>query len=102
MTTRAAALVAHSGGPTAVINASLMGLLEEAEGQSAIARLYGARFGIEGIVENDFIDLSQVEPGILTAIGQAPSSVLGTSRRPVSPADLDRVLEVCRTRDERF
>ncbi len=65
------ALVAHSGGPTAVINASLLGIVEEARRQPAIASLLGARFGIEGVLEADFIDLFAVEPRVLSAAGQA-------------------------------
>ncbi len=96
------ALVAHSGGPTAVINASLVGLVEEAKRHRAIAGVYGARKGIEGLLTGDFVDLSALPPARLTTIGQATSSALGTSRRAVTPEDLDRVLAVCRARDVRW
>jgi len=80
------ALVAHSGGPTAVINASLLGVVEEARRHPSITSLLGAKFGIDGILEGQFIDLFAVPAATMAAIGQAPSSALGTSRRPVRSA----------------
>ena len=93
------ALVAHSGGPTAVINASLAGIVEEARTQPVIKRLLGARFGIEGILRGDFIDLLAEDPATIAAIARASSSALGTSRRPVTGADIERVLTACRSHD---
>jgi 6-phosphofructokinase len=92
------ALVAHRGGPTAVINASLLGIVEEARRHAGVTSLLGARFGIEGVLAEDFIDLFAVEPRVLSAVGRAPASALGSSRRPVTPADIERVLFVCRAR----
>ena len=51
------AVVAQSGGPTPVINASLLGVIEECRLHAEITSLYGARFGIGGILSEDFIDL---------------------------------------------
>jgi 6-phosphofructokinase 1 len=84
------ALVAHSGGPTAVINASLVGLIQEARRHAAITGLLGARHGVDGILEEDFVDLFAQAPERLEAVAQAPSSALGTSRRALTDADLDR------------
>jgi 6-phosphofructokinase 1 len=46
--------VAHSGGPSSVVNASLLGIVEQARRHPEIATAYGARFGIEGVLEEDF------------------------------------------------
>jgi len=93
------AVVAHSGGPTPVINASLLGVYSEARENRSIRKLLGARYGISGILKNDFIDLSSQSVDVMQAIGHAPSSALGTSRQRV---DMERVLAVFRSRDVRW
>jgi 6-phosphofructokinase 1 len=92
------AIVAHSGGPTAVLNASLLGVVQEAKRDPRITSLLGARFGIDGIIADDFIELLDVAPRTLADACQAPASALGTSRRVVTTPDFDRVLAVCRAR----
>lgn len=98
----AAAVVVHTGGPTPVINASLLGVCEEARRHREIARLYGARFGFDGVLREDFIDLSGQSTETIEAVGHAPSSALGTSRRELSERDLQRILEILRQHDARF
>jgi 6-phosphofructokinase len=93
------ALLIHSGGPSPVINASLAGLVQEARSCPKITQLYGARFGIEGILKDRLIDLFAESAGKIEAIGQTPASVLGTSRKDVDDKELELVLHVCRTRD---
>ena len=53
-------LVVHGGGPTAVINASLYGVVEEAKKSGSIGKVYGAIGGSEGILKENFLDLMQV------------------------------------------
>ena len=96
------ALVAHSGGPTPVINASLLGVVEEARKQPEIARLYGAAFGIAGVLREEFFDLFAESPDTLQAIAGMPSSALGTSRLEVGPAEIEQVLRVFRAHEIRF
>jgi 6-phosphofructokinase len=96
------AVVAHSGGPTPVINASLLGLVEEARLHSEINALYGARFGIPGILQEDFIDLFAQPEDLLQRVGASPASALGSSRYEVSQADLIRMLAIFRSHDVRF
>ena len=91
-------LVAHSGGPTAVINASLAGIVAEARRQTDIKRLYGARFGIEGMLRADFVDLFEQDSATVAAVARSSASALGTSRRTIDEADLERILNVCRDR----
>ena len=96
------ALVAHSGGPTPVINASLWGVVEEARNQRQIAKLYGARYGLDGVLREDFIDLFAQSAHTLEAIAAMPSSALGTSRLEAGRAEIEQVLRVFRTHDIRF
>ena len=96
------ALVAHSGGPTAVMNASLLGVIEESRERSFCQALYGARFGLQGILAEDFVDLFAQPPELLRAIHSAPASALGTSRHEASPQDLSRLLDIFQACDVRF
>ena len=93
---KGAAVVAHSGGPTPVINASLLGIVEEAHMHPEITALYGARFGIAGILSEDFIDLYRQPEATLKAVARTPSSALGTSRREVGAAELAQALSLQR------
>jgi len=92
-------LVIHSGGPSPVINASLVGLLNEARLHPTIGRIYGAAFGIEGILKEQFIDLYAQRPEAVQAIGDLPASALGTSRKDVDDTEMERVIQVCRAHD---
>ena len=91
-------MVLHSGGPTPVVNASLLGVVEEARRQPRITQLLGARFGIDGILQQDFVDLLALDPNRLTAVALSPSSALGTSRRYVDEETLAGILPVLRAR----
>ncbi len=74
-------LIAQGGGPTAVINESVVGaVLESRKISGPDRKIYGARFGIRGILEEDFIDLSQETSHNLELIAKTPSSVLGSTR----------------------
>ncbi len=73
-------LVAQGGGPTAVINQSLVGVVLEARRHSQVRQIYGARHGVRGIVEEDFVDLTQETTANLERVAATPSSALGSTR----------------------
>lgn len=73
-------LVAQGGGPTAVINQSLVGVALEARRFSEVRRIYGARHGVRGIVDEDFVDLTQETSHNLEQVANTPSSALGSTR----------------------
>jgi 6-phosphofructokinase 1 len=73
-------LVAQGGGPTAVINQSLAGVVLEARRFGAVQRVYGARHGVRGIVDEDFVDLTQETSHNLELVAATPSSALGSTR----------------------
>jgi 6-phosphofructokinase 1 len=73
-------LVAQGGGPTAVINQSLVGVALEARRFGNIERIYGARHGVRGIVNEDFVDLTQETHHNLELVAGTPSSALGSTR----------------------
>ncbi len=73
-------LVAQGGGPTAVINQSLAGVVLESRKFRTIERVYGAHHGVRGIVEEDIIDLTQETTHNLEMVANSPSSALGSTR----------------------
>ena len=73
-------LVAQGGGPTAVINQSLVGVALEARRFGDVKLVYGARHGVRGIVDEDFVDLTQETSHNLEAVAATPSSALGSTR----------------------
>ena len=99
--TRGALLVGQSGGATAVINATLAGVVESALDTGAFSRVLGMRNGIEGLLRNDLIDLGTQKPATITALRHTPSAALGTTRRKVTDADLDPILARLREHDVR-
>ncbi len=74
------AVIGQSGGPTAVINQSLVGCVEGLRTCDAIEKIYGAHHAVRGIVDGDLIDLTDVSAERLERIAQTPSSALGSSR----------------------
>jgi 6-phosphofructokinase len=73
-------LVAQGGGPTAVINQSLVGVALEARRFGNVERIYGACHGVRGIVDEDFVDLTQETSHNLELVARTPSSALGSTR----------------------
>ncbi|MCL2348655.1 MAG: 6-phosphofructokinase [Planctomycetaceae bacterium] len=88
------AILGQSGGPTAVINASLCGLIQEALKQRAcIEHVLGMQYGIEGFMQNEVIDLGREKPETIERLKTTPSSALGSCRHKLKDAELPRVLE---------
>ncbi len=73
-------LVAQGGGPTAVINQSLAGVVLEARKFHGVSRVYGAHHGVRGIVNEDLLDLTQETSHNLEMVANTPSSALGSTR----------------------
>jgi ATP-dependent phosphofructokinase / diphosphate-dependent phosphofructokinase len=73
-------LVAQGGGPTAVINQSMAGVALEARRFPGISHVYGARYGVRGIVDDDLVDLGQETVANLEAVAATPAAALGSTR----------------------
>ncbi len=73
-------LVAQGGGPTAVINQSLVGVVLEARRFREVRHVYGARHGVRGIVDENFVDLTQETSHNLELVAGTPASALGSTR----------------------
>ncbi|MFW5711321.1 MAG: diphosphate--fructose-6-phosphate 1-phosphotransferase [Spirochaetota bacterium] len=87
-------LVGQSGGPTVVINSSLRGILEAAAGMRDKPKIYGMRFAIEGLLQRDLIDMSNVASEVIQGLQSTPGSALGSSRYKLQEEDLPRVRAV--------
>jgi 6-phosphofructokinase 1 len=89
-------LVAQGGGPTAVINQSLVGVVLEARRFPAVQRIYGARHGVRGIVNEDFVDLSAETLLNLEGVAATPGSALGSTRDKPDLKYCQQIFEVLR------
>jgi 6-phosphofructokinase 1 len=87
------AVIGQSGGPTMVINQSLVGVIEEAKKHGHIDRLLGARHGVKGIVNEDFIDIKDTPSELLERIAYTPSAALGSTRDKPDQAYCERIFK---------
>ncbi|MGX4643315.1 6-phosphofructokinase [Massilia sp. SYSU DXS3249] len=92
-------LVAQGGGPTAVINQSMVGVALEARRFQHVTRVYGALHGVRGIVGEDFLDLTQETSHNLELVAATPSSALGSTRDKPDAAYCTRIFEVLRAHE---
>jgi len=99
---KANAVVGQSGGPTGVINASLVGVIEEAKKYPRIRNLYGAIHAVAGIVKEDFIDLTKLSADTLEKVAGSPSSALGSSRDKPDGEYCAKILDVFKKHNIRY
>jgi 6-phosphofructokinase len=96
------ALVAQGGGPTAVINQSLVGVVLEARKFPEITRVYGAKHGVRGIVNEEFLDLTQATTHNLEQVGLTPASALGSTRDKPDAEYCRKMFEVMLAHEIRY
>lgn len=87
------AVIGQSGGPTAVINQSLVGVILEARKHAHIGKLLGARHGVRGIVNEDFIDVGKASPELLERIANTPAAALRSTRDKPDKAYCERIFQ---------
>ncbi len=96
-------LVAQSGGPTAVINASVAGVVSEALNQECIEEIYGGMNGVLGILKEELIDLAEESQQNIRGLRYTPASALGTCRFKLKrDAEYERILEVFEAHNIRY
>ncbi|HTR82424.1 MAG TPA: 6-phosphofructokinase [Bacteroidota bacterium] len=97
-------LVAQGGGPTSVVNCSLVGVVEEAKrsGRKKVNGIIGAVHGIDGIINEQLIDLRKEPSVTLKGIHRKPGAALGSCRRKMAEDDYGRIIEVFRKYDVRY
>jgi 6-phosphofructokinase len=99
---RGNAVIGQSGGPTCVINQSLVGVVREALRHSEIGRIYGAVHGIQGVLKQDLIDLKAESAATLDAVAKTPSAALGSVRKKPTPEECQAIFDVLRAHDVRY
>jgi 6-phosphofructokinase 1 len=92
-------LVAQGGGPTAVINQSVAGVVAEARKFPEVERIYGAAHGVRGIVNEDFFDLAQETSANLDAVANTPAAALGSTRDKPDLKYCQDILKVLRAHE---
>jgi len=103
-------LVAQSGGPTSVINASLAGVIQEAGKHESIEEIYGGANGILGILNEELIDINEQKAKTIQGLRYTPAAALGTCRykldfkkKPEKAAqDMERLFEVFQAHNIRY
>lgn len=84
-------VIAQSGGPTAVMNASLVGALAQARRSRTVHRVLGARFGAEGILTGDYVDLTALDEREMEELAATPGAALGSSRYRPTDAEVEEM-----------
>ena len=87
-------LIGQSGGPTAVINASVAGVVAEALNHASIEEIYGSLNGVLGLLGEDFVDLAAESQQAIRGLRYTPGAALGTCRSKLKQAaDFERDVE---------
>ncbi|MGI6225654.1 MAG: 6-phosphofructokinase [Peptococcales bacterium] len=95
-------LIAQGGGPTAVINQSLVGIILESKKYAQVSKIYGALRGIEGIINEDFVDLTQETIQNLEKVAQTPSAALLSTRIKPDSKYCHEIFKVLKAHDIRY
>ncbi|HHT98074.1 MAG TPA: 6-phosphofructokinase, partial [Clostridiales bacterium] len=94
-------VIAQGGGPTAVINQSLVGAALEARKFSQVTKVYGAINGVNGIINEEFLDLTQETTHNLEQVAMTPSSGLFSTRDKPDEAYCREIFHVFKAHDVR-
>lgn len=95
-------LIAQGGGPTAVINQSLVGAVLEARKYPQVTRIYGALNGVSGIINENFLDLTQETEHNLEMVANTSSSALMSTRDKPDEEYCKKMFEVMKAHDIRY
>ncbi|MFG0257086.1 MAG: 6-phosphofructokinase [Phycisphaerales bacterium JB043] len=96
------AVVAQSGGPTAVINQSIVGVVEKLRNCDDIPTIYGSRHGVRGMLIGDFVDFSGHSQDHLDRVAITPSAALGSTRDKPDSQYCERIFETLKKHDIRY
>ncbi len=96
------AVIGQSGGPTVVINQSLVGVIEAAKACGFIDKVFGARHGVSGILADDLVRLDNQSAATLEKVALTPAAALGSVRKKPTPDECLAMFETFRKRDIRY
>ncbi len=92
-------LIVHGGGPTAVINASLYGAVEEAKKHPEVEHIYAAKNGTGGLLKGEIIDLTNEPEEKLALLLQTPGSAIGTSRDALEAPEYEKMAQILKEKE---
>ncbi len=95
-------VVAQGGGPTAVINQSLIGVILKARKFNQVTKVYGAQYGVRGIIDENFLDLTEETSPNLEQVALTPSSALLSTRDKPDEKYCAQILKVLKAHDVRY
>ena len=95
-------VVGQSGGPTAAINGSLAGVIDEALGRPEVKHVYGMLGAIKGLLDGRLVDLGRESRNVIAGLRRTPASALGSGRHRLSPNDYDRLATALKAHDIRY
>ena len=95
-------LVVHGGGPTAVLNASLYGVIREAQKNPDIKKIYGAIGGSEAILTENFLDMGELEDEKIELLLQTPGTAIGSSRFPLEQEQYEAMVDIQKKNDIKY
>src|SRR5579862_9675514 len=98
-TSKGNAVIGQSGGPTSVINQSLVGVIQEAKKASHINDLLGCRHGVRGIINEDFLSLKSAPDDLLERVAQTPAAALGSTRDKPDKEYCEKIFAVFKKND---
>jgi 6-phosphofructokinase len=96
------AVIGQSGGPTSVINQSLVGVILEAKKAGHIKELFGSRHGVRGVINEDFIPLKNAPDDLLERVALTPAAALGSTRDKPDKAYCEKIYQVFKKNDVRY
>ena len=86
------AIIGQSGGPTAVINKSLVGFIKTSV--DSFEEVIGARHGLEGMLSRDFVDLKALSESEVYGISRTPAAALGSVRKKPTEDDIEKLIDI--------
>ncbi|GFI61355.1 pyrophosphate--fructose 6-phosphate 1-phosphotransferase [Clostridiales bacterium] len=95
-------LVVHGGGPTAVLNASLYGVIREAQKNPEINKIYGAIGGSEAVIEENFLDMGELSDEKIELLLQTPGTAIGSSRFPLEQEQYEAMVAVLKKNNIKY
>lgn len=99
---RGNAAIGQSGGPTAVINQSLVGAIEQLKTFKSVKKILGMRHGVSGLIKDELVDLGRVPKTQLEKIARSPAAALGSSRDKPDAEYCAKIVEACKRHDIRY
>lgn len=103
---RGNAVIGQSGGPTAVINQSLVGVIEGLrwglQAAGMVPKVLGMKHAVRGLTKGEFHDFTDTHQDVLDRLAMTPSAALGSTRDKPDRAYCERILESCRKHDARY